>query len=439
MDFIIAVKASSDQEMIVPNKLEELLAILGKSEGKEIELQIFNLLSRKTRSVTLVPNKNWENADSLLGVLIRYEDYTTAPDRVFRIVAVSPDSPAALAGFIPEEDFLLGSSQTLYNDLAELSTYLELTQGSAIKSLEIVLYNAKAKTLRSTFITPRKNWGGPGLLGCEFGMGYLNILPVVDENELQLLTNSATSSPVMSNGIIRIPTITPEKYLLTHSESRLISADDLSGEIANQRMKQLKSTKPVAHKPIANHPAIDVHLPKEHMVARRISEDTYAHWKERPERVISEPVLHRVHSNQEESKTTASTVETPNNATIKRTNIRSHTTIADEILTKPEIKPVEFEPIEMRFKGYKRFRHETDTNQRMPFVIARANENEKLLSVIDQTGARRRQNSLVADEKNPQMIKVVQYTFFSKKLNHDYVIKSVQLFDLEKILKLDPE
>lgn len=45
---------------------------------------------------------------------IRLDNYAGAEDRLIRVLTVEPNSPAAIAGLIPEKDFLLGTThQTL--------------------------------------------------------------------------------------------------------------------------------------------------------------------------------------------------------------------------------------------------------------------------------------------------------------------------------------
>ena len=53
-------------------------------------------------------NKKWEGADSLLGVLFRYENYGIAYDNILKVTNIEKDSPAALTGLKDHEDFVLG-------------------------------------------------------------------------------------------------------------------------------------------------------------------------------------------------------------------------------------------------------------------------------------------------------------------------------------------
>lgn len=47
------------------------------------------------------------------------------------------------------------------------------------KGIEIVVYNIKENSQRIVFLEPRFKWGGKGCVGCEFGSGILNNLPII--------------------------------------------------------------------------------------------------------------------------------------------------------------------------------------------------------------------------------------------------------------------
>ena len=175
-----------DPEYRLGRKLQDLFALLLQSEDRTLTFSVYNILTRKTRKVNVTPNKNWGNNDSLLGAVLRYENYSTALERVYRIAQVYPNSPASEAGLIPEYDYLLGSPQNYYLDLQEFSAFLNLIVDTEANKVDMWVYNSKSNSVRKTTIIPRKKWGGKGLLGCEFGLGMLNELPVLPENDLQL-------------------------------------------------------------------------------------------------------------------------------------------------------------------------------------------------------------------------------------------------------------
>ena len=98
---------------------------------------------KNKRVVKVTPSKSWLRADSLLGVLIRKENYEEAGDRVLRIMKVMKESPAEKAGLIPQEDYLLGIVGFSYNDLNDLCSFLDLLEECKVKTIEMCIYNKK--------------------------------------------------------------------------------------------------------------------------------------------------------------------------------------------------------------------------------------------------------------------------------------------------------
>ena len=72
---------------------------------------------------------------------------------------------------------MLGIINFAYKNLDDLCSFLDLLSECDIKTLELCLYNKKTLKIRYTFLLPSKEWGGEGLLGIEFGTGYLNKIP----------------------------------------------------------------------------------------------------------------------------------------------------------------------------------------------------------------------------------------------------------------------
>lgn len=182
LDFIIDISSPNDQTPFSGN-YTDFFKIVQNSEDQPATMKVYNMLYRKTRVVTITPSKKWTDADSLLGALVRYEEYATAHERVLRIAKVHLNSPVAVAGLQPDTDYILGTPQYLYTDLNELAKFIEMTQEKeTIKSLEIYIYSSQTNTVRSTLLIPNKNWGGQGYLGCEFALGILNQLPHLEDN-----------------------------------------------------------------------------------------------------------------------------------------------------------------------------------------------------------------------------------------------------------------
>eukprot|EP01017_Pseudomicrothorax_dubius_P026035 TRINITY_DN2873_c0_g1_i4.p1 TRINITY_DN2873_c0_g1~~TRINITY_DN2873_c0_g1_i4.p1 ORF type:complete len:394 (-),score=105.09 TRINITY_DN2873_c0_g1_i4:32-1213(-) len=182
LDFIVDLGTPHiDASEIVAKKLD-FFAVLSRSEDKEIMLKVYNIRSRLIRELKVTPNKGWPSADSLLGTMIRLENLEVAYEATMRVLNVQPGSPAAQAGLVADEDYLLGIMQSIYSNLNELIGFIEyLQKNAANKSIELCLFNIRTKAFRFAIVHPAKGWGGKGLLGCEFGTGLLHRLPLLRE------------------------------------------------------------------------------------------------------------------------------------------------------------------------------------------------------------------------------------------------------------------
>lgn len=134
---------------------------------------VWNIKSQQARLVKLTPSDAWGGA-GLLGVTIRFDNYAGAEDRLVRILTVEPQSPAAVAGLVPEKDFLLGTTHQTLDSTTQLAAVLRENQDQVV---ELYVYNTDSDMVRVVALMPTLAWGGGGLLGAEVGTGYLHRLP----------------------------------------------------------------------------------------------------------------------------------------------------------------------------------------------------------------------------------------------------------------------
>lgn len=121
----------------------------------------------------LIPSDTWGGA-GLLGVTIRLDNYGGADERLIRILTVEHNSPAAIAGLVPEQDYLLGTVGESLEDTQSLANLLAVHVDRVI---EFYVYNTNSDVVRVVPLMPTWSWGGKGLLGAEVGTGYLHRLP----------------------------------------------------------------------------------------------------------------------------------------------------------------------------------------------------------------------------------------------------------------------
>lgn len=134
---------------------------------------VYNIKSGDARLVKLTPEENWGGA-GLLGVTIRLDNYAGAEERLIRVLTVEPKSPAAVAGLVPEKDFILGTTNQTLDSSDSLA---ELLQQNIDQVVEFYVYNSDSDLVRTVVLMPTYSWGGDGLLGAEVGTGYLHRLP----------------------------------------------------------------------------------------------------------------------------------------------------------------------------------------------------------------------------------------------------------------------
>ena len=135
---------------------------------------VFNIKSESTRLVQMTPSDSW-GGHGLLGVTIRLDDYAHADERLIRILSISPNSPAFIAGLQPLKDYLLGTATVSFGSDLILCDILEEYEE---KVIEIYVYNTESDEVRVINLMPSLAWGdGEGLLGAEVGTGYLHRLP----------------------------------------------------------------------------------------------------------------------------------------------------------------------------------------------------------------------------------------------------------------------
>jgi len=107
-------------------------------------------------------------------VTIRLDNYAGAEERLIRVLTVEPKSPAAVAGLVPEKDFILG---TTHQTLDSSDSLAELLHQNIDQVVEFYVYNSDSDLVRTVVLMPTYSWGGEGLLGAEVGTGYLHRLP----------------------------------------------------------------------------------------------------------------------------------------------------------------------------------------------------------------------------------------------------------------------
>ncbi|TNN88308.1 Golgi reassembly-stacking protein 1 [Liparis tanakae] len=155
------------------NKESDLLKDLLKANvEKAVKLEVYNSKSQRMRELEVVPSNMW-GGQGLLGASVRFCSFEGANENVWHVLDVEANSPAALAGLIAHDDFIVGADQVL-QDSEDFFSMIEANEG---KPLKLLVYNTQTDQCRELLVTPNGAWGGEGNLGCGIGYGYLHRIP----------------------------------------------------------------------------------------------------------------------------------------------------------------------------------------------------------------------------------------------------------------------
>nr|XP_054756193.1 Golgi reassembly-stacking protein 2-like [Lytechinus pictus] len=147
---------------------------------------VYSSKALSVREVTLTPNKRW-GGQGLLGVSIRFCSFEGANENVWHVLDVQPNSPASIAGFRANTDYIIGADSVLLES-EDLFSLIESHEG---RPLKLYMYNVETDGCREVTITPNRNWGGEGSMGCGIGYGYLHRIPTRSFPEGQSIDISA--------------------------------------------------------------------------------------------------------------------------------------------------------------------------------------------------------------------------------------------------------
>ncbi|KAL7266631.1 hypothetical protein RUND412_010817 [Rhizina undulata] len=108
-----------------------------------------------------------------LGITLQWAPLAVTED-IWHILEVQPNSPADIAGLLPYGDYIIGTPEGTVRGESGLG---ELVEDHMDRPLRLYVYNHEYDITRPLTITPRRNWGGDGALGCVLGFGALHRLP----------------------------------------------------------------------------------------------------------------------------------------------------------------------------------------------------------------------------------------------------------------------
>ena len=91
---------------------------LRENKDKPVILEVYNYKSGRTRTVQVVPREGW-GGEGLLGLHVRWDSIATAAESVLHVTDVAPGSPAAAAGLVPGDDWVLGAPEGSFQSVRQ--------------------------------------------------------------------------------------------------------------------------------------------------------------------------------------------------------------------------------------------------------------------------------------------------------------------------------
>ncbi|KXT03021.1 hypothetical protein AC578_684 [Pseudocercospora eumusae] len=167
-DFIIGINGHNIENPD-PNLF---ITELKNCAGSTVSLGVFGTKGSQIREVYItVPNLA---AGEALGLALQWAPLAIVDD-VWHILDVIPNSPADVAGLLPYSDYVIGSPDA--PGLAGDAALGRIVEAYMNAPLRLWVYNNEYDVTRMVTITPARNWGGDGALGCVLGYGALHKIP----------------------------------------------------------------------------------------------------------------------------------------------------------------------------------------------------------------------------------------------------------------------
>lgn len=212
------------------NKEGDLLKDLLKANmEKAVKIEVYNSKTQRVRELEVTPSNMW-GGQGLLGASVRFCSFEGANENVWHVLDVEENSPAALAGLIAHDDFIVGADQVL-QDSEDFFSLVEVSEG---KPLKLLVYNTQTEHCREVVVTPNGAWGGEGSLGCGIGYGYLHRIPTgpvqlnnPSNDDLQPVVNGGSEEPAAVDR-------TEVSFVADSSPSNVQDSSQIEGVVPDQ-------------------------------------------------------------------------------------------------------------------------------------------------------------------------------------------------------------
>lgn len=183
LDIIVGADDVSFGALAVRDKNGHFRTFVSERKDKEIKLHVFSLVDRRVHEKTLVPSE-FSQGKGILGASVNFESVEETENSIFRVLNVQKGSPAEKCGLASEVDYLLAVAGAPIRSLSDLVSIVG-SNASNIEApaLELAIYNSVRMDIRIVKVKPSPAWGGSSILGCQFGQGEINRIPMREESD----------------------------------------------------------------------------------------------------------------------------------------------------------------------------------------------------------------------------------------------------------------
>lgn len=204
-DYIVAVNGVD-----VVHDSPNIVAEMAKNHvDRPMKLVVYNSRQDNLRNASIIPSRSWPGK-TLLGASIRYTMINDAPSRVWRVLDVSMNSPAHVAGLIPNKDWVIGSPDIAINKAED---FYQLMIQNTKRPVRLLVFNIDSDAVREVSVIPDFEWGGEGCLGCDIASGILHRIPF-DE---QITTAVNQAPPAVTMPVEAVENVNSSSDLVTET------------------------------------------------------------------------------------------------------------------------------------------------------------------------------------------------------------------------------
>lgn len=158
-DFLVAVDGAQ-----LDGDTRKLRLLLDDARA-DLSLSLWSVKGGVVRTVRVAPTSLTHRP---LGLALRWCPTHPTLENVYHVLDVAPDSPAARAGLVGRQDWIVGTPEGIVRGESGMSELIEDHLG---RPLKLYVYNAHHDSTREVVIVANKGWGGQGSMGCGIGFG----------------------------------------------------------------------------------------------------------------------------------------------------------------------------------------------------------------------------------------------------------------------------